>query len=115
LRVLSATIVSDANMLGCLQILVLHVVHDTYLGVVCYSSTRYVAGRRAGGMSEAQSENSRARTRSLLWMEALWEGTSTTAREEDRKEEVLSMFRELGKDSRSHTEVREYVPWEALW
>lgn len=48
-------------------------------------------------------------------MEALWEGTSTTAREEDRKEEVLSMFRELGKDSRSHTEVREYVPWEALW
>ncbi len=66
-------------------------------------------------MSEARSENSRARTRSLLWMEALWEGASTTAREEDRKEEVLSIFRELGKGSRSHTAVREYVPWEPLW
>ena len=66
-------------------------------------------------MSEGQNETSRARTRSLLWMEALWEGASTTAQEEDRKEEVLSMLRELGKDSRSHKEVREYVPWEPLW
>lgn len=66
-------------------------------------------------MSDAQTENSGARTRSLLWMETLWGGASTTAREEDRKEEILSMFRELGKDSRSYKDVREYVPWEPLW
>jgi hypothetical protein len=76
-----------------------------------------VCGRTEGGRHERSSEREQQSQdeESLLWMEALWEGTSTTAREEDRKEEVLSMFRELGKDSRSHTEVREYVPWEALW
>jgi hypothetical protein len=66
-------------------------------------------------MSEAQSENSEARTRSLLWMETLWEGTNTTAREENRKEEVLAVFRELARDSRSKQGVREYVPWAPLW
>jgi hypothetical protein len=59
--------------------------------------------------------NSVARTRSLLWMEMLWEGTNTTVREEDRKEEVLAVFRTLVRDSRSKQEVREYVPWEPLW
>ncbi len=66
-------------------------------------------------MSEAQSENSEARTRSLLWMEMLWEGTNTTAQEEDRKEEVLALFRGLAKDSSNKQEVCEYVPWEPLW
>ena len=66
-------------------------------------------------MSEAQSENSEARTRSLRWMEMLWEGTNTAAQEEDRKEEVLALFRRLARDSGSKQEVREYVPWEPLW
>lgn len=66
-------------------------------------------------MSEAESERSEARTRSLLWMETLWEGANTTAREEDRKEEVLTVFRELARDSRHEREVREYVPWKPLW
>jgi hypothetical protein len=66
-------------------------------------------------MSEAQSENSEARERSLLWMDMLWEGTNITAQEEQRKEEVLTLFRTLVGDSRSKQEVREYVPWEPLW
>jgi hypothetical protein len=48
-------------------------------------------------------------------MDMLWEGANTTAREEDRKEEVLEAFRELARDSRSKQKVREYVPWEPLW
>jgi hypothetical protein len=66
-------------------------------------------------MSEAQSKNSAARKRSLLWMEMLWEATNTTAHEEERKEEVLGLFRELVTDSSSRQEIREYVPWEPLW
>jgi hypothetical protein len=66
-------------------------------------------------MSEARGENSVARKRSLLWMEMLWEATNTTAQEEERKEEVLGLFRGLVRDSRSEREVREYVPWEPLW
>ena len=61
---------------------------------------------------ESKSE---ARTRNLRWMESLWEGTSSTAREEHRKEEVLSVFRELARESRSEGGVREYVPWQPLW
>jgi hypothetical protein len=66
-------------------------------------------------MSEAQSDSSVARIRSILWMEMLWESTNTTALEEDRKEEVLALFRALVRDSMSKQEVREYVPWEPLW
>ncbi len=66
-------------------------------------------------MSEAQSDSSVARMRSLLWMEMLWESTNSTALEEDRKEEVLALFRALVRDSTSKQEVREYVPWEPLW
>jgi hypothetical protein len=66
-------------------------------------------------VSGAESARSKARTRSLLWMDTLWEGTNTTAREENRKEEVLAVFRELARDSRSQQKVREYVPWEPLW
>ncbi len=48
-------------------------------------------------------------------MEALWEGATTTAQEENRKEEVLWVFRELARDSKLEKEVREYVPWEPRW
>jgi len=66
-------------------------------------------------MSEARSENSVARKRTLLWMEMLWEATNTTAQEEERKEEVLGLFRTLVQDSSREQEVREYEPWEPLW
>jgi len=48
-------------------------------------------------------------------MESAWEGTITTAREEDRKDEVLTVFRELARDSRREKDVHEYVPWQPLW
>ena len=51
----------------------------------------------------------------MRWIESLWEGTNTTAREEDQKEEVLAVFRDLVRESRSQGEVREYVPWQPLW
>ena len=66
-------------------------------------------------MRETDVEKSRVRERNLRWMEALWEGTSTTAREEDHKEEVLAVFRDLARESRSGRVVREYVPWQPLW
>ena len=64
---------------------------------------------------EKARTRARARERNLRWMEALWEGTSTSAKEEDHKEEVLAVFRDLVKESRSEREVREYVPWQPLW
>jgi hypothetical protein len=71
-------------------------------------------GKRCA-MSEAQHRSTEARTRSLRWMEALWEGATTTAREENRKEEVLWVFRELVRDSKHEKQVREYVQWEPQW
>jgi ABC-type histidine transport system ATPase subunit len=65
-------------------------------------------------VSETENEGSAARPRSLRWMVMLWEGANTTALEEDRKEEVLAVFRELARDSKGW-EVREYVPWEPRW
>jgi hypothetical protein len=56
-----------------------------------------------------------ARARTLLWIGSLWEGANTTAREENQKEEILTLFRELAKESRNRGEVREYVPWQPLW
>jgi hypothetical protein len=66
-------------------------------------------------MRETDVEKARARERNLRWMEALWDGTSTTAREEDLKEEVLAVFRDLVRESKSERVVREYVPWQPLW
>ena len=66
-------------------------------------------------MRETNGEKARVRERNLRWMEALWEGTSTTASEENHKEEVLGVFRALVRESRSEREVREYVPWQPLW
>lgn len=66
-------------------------------------------------MRETDPEKTGTRERNLRWMEALWEGTSTSAKEEDHKEEVLAVFRALVRESRSEREVREYVPWQPLW
>ncbi|MDQ3913245.1 MAG: hypothetical protein M3305_16030 [Actinomycetota bacterium] len=66
-------------------------------------------------MSEAGSERTVARTRSLRWMEILWEGASTTTREENHKEQVLAVFRELARESEHGGQIREYVPWQPLW
>ena len=66
-------------------------------------------------MRETDTEKARARERNLRWMEALWEGTSTSAKEEDQKEEVLAVFRDLARESRSGRTVHEYVPWRPLW
>jgi hypothetical protein len=66
-------------------------------------------------MRETNVEKARARERNLRWMEALWEGTSTSAKEEDQKEEVLAVFRDLARESRYERDVREYVPWQPLW
>ncbi len=71
-------------------------------------------GKRCA-VSEAQSTSTEAKTRSLRWMEALWEGATTSSQEENRKEEVLWVFRELVRDSKREKEVREYVPWEPRW
>src|SRR5215210_1389042 len=50
-------------------------------------------------MKETNGEKARTRERNLRWMEALWEGTSTTASEENQKEEVLAVFRALVRES----------------
>ncbi len=72
-----------------------------------------VSGRRA--VSEAPRESTEARVRSLRWMQVFWEGATTTAREENRKEKVLWVFRELARDSEHENQVREYRPWEPCW
>jgi hypothetical protein len=66
-------------------------------------------------MREIDVEKARERDRNLRWMESLWEGTSTSAKEEDHKEQVLAVFRALVRESRSEKGVREYVPWRPLW
>jgi hypothetical protein len=66
-------------------------------------------------MRDTEVERTRTRERNLRWMEALWEGTSTSAMEEGQKEEVLAVFRDLVRESRSERAVREYVPWQPLW
>jgi hypothetical protein len=78
---------------------------------------RWYPWRRTRGheMTEAESRRTTARSRAVRWIESLWEGTNTTASEEDQKEEVLSVFRELARESRSEGEVREYVPLQPLW
>jgi hypothetical protein len=66
-------------------------------------------------MRETEWEKTKVKRRNLLWLESSWEGKSTNAQEENQKEEVLSVFRELVRESRSEGEVREYVPWQPLW
>ncbi len=64
---------------------------------------------------ETESERTEAKRRNLLWLESLWEGKATTAREENQKEEVLAVFRGLVSESRIQGTVHEYVPWQPLW
>jgi hypothetical protein len=64
---------------------------------------------------ETEGGTTGSRTRTERWIESLWEGTNTTAREEDQKEEVLAVFRELARESRNEGEVCESVPWQPLW
>ena len=66
-------------------------------------------------MRETDVEKAKARERNLRWIESLWEGTSTSAKQEDQKEAVLAVFRDLVRESRSEREIREYVPWQPLW
>ncbi len=66
-------------------------------------------------MREAEGGTTGARTRTVRWIESLREGTNTTSREEVKKDEVLAVFRELARQSKSEGEVREYVPWQPLW
>jgi hypothetical protein len=66
-------------------------------------------------MRETEWERKKVKRRNLLWLESSWEGKSTTAQEENQKEEVLAVFHELVRESRSGGKVREYVPWQPLW
>ena len=66
-------------------------------------------------MSVTPSGNGVLRVRSLRWMASLWEGAITRDREEERKEEVLGVFRELARDSKCKGRVREYSPWGPRW
>ena len=66
-------------------------------------------------MRETEWERTKLKRRNLRWLESSWECKSTTAQEENHKEEVLAVFRELVNESRSEGKVREYVPWQPLW
>jgi hypothetical protein len=49
-------------------------------------------------------------------MELGWEGTTTAAREEARKEDVLEMLRALVEDSQRGVQARAFLMrWESLW
>ena len=49
-------------------------------------------------MREAEGGTTGARTRTVRWIESLWEGTNTTAKEEDKKEEVLTLLGEFASE-----------------
>ncbi len=66
-------------------------------------------------MRETESERTEAKIRNLLWLELLWEGNATTAREEEQKEIVLAVFQRLASESRIQGTVHDYVPWQPLW
>jgi hypothetical protein len=66
--------------------------------------------------AEQRKKSEEARRRSLRWAGLEWEGATTTAQEEKRKEEVLEVFRVLVEDSKRIPPAREFVArWEALW
>jgi hypothetical protein len=65
---------------------------------------------------EQRKKSEEARRRSLRWARLGWEGATTAAQEERRKEEVLEIFRVLVEDSKRIPPPREFVArWEALW
>jgi hypothetical protein len=55
----------------------------------------------------AEDGKGKARQRSLRWMELRWEGATTAAREEARKEDVLEMLRALVEDFRRGVQPRQ--------
>jgi hypothetical protein len=66
-----------------------------------------------GGQRKKSEE---ARRRSLRWAGLGWEGATTAAQEERRKEEVLEIFRVLVEDSKRLPQTREFVArWGAPW
>ena len=49
-------------------------------------------------------------------MELGWEGTTTAAQEEARKEAIIELLRALVEDSRRGVQVRVFLArWESLW
>ncbi len=51
----------------------------------------------------------------MRWMETMWELHKGIAREEERKEEVLEVFRNLSKLAKRRAEAPYFPPWEASW
>jgi hypothetical protein len=63
-----------------------------------------------------EDSKGKARQRSLRWMELGWQGTTTPAREEARKEDILKMLRALVEDSKRGVQARVFVArWETSW
>ena len=53
--------------------------------------------------------------RYLRWMETMWELHKGTTREEERKEEVLEVFKDLSELAKQRAEAPYFPPWEASW
>src|SRR4028118_1789241 len=68
------------------------------------SGSTHITRGGSPGMRETDEEKARVRERNLRWMEALWEGTNTSAKEEDQKEEGLAVVRALGGAARGTRE-----------
>jgi hypothetical protein len=73
-------------------------------------------GRAYAHSGAAEDGKGKAKRRSLRWMELGWEGTTTAAREEARKEDVLEMLRALVEDSQRGVQARVFLArWESPW
>ena len=73
-------------------------------------------GRAYSRSDAAEGDKGKARQRSLRWMELGWEGATTAAREEARKEVVLEMLRPLIEDSRRGMQAQVFLArWETPW
>ncbi len=76
--------------------------------------TERIAVREAARRLGVKDDEGKARRRSLRWMELGWEGATTAAQEEARKEAILEMLRALVEDSRRGIKVRVFVTrWES--
>jgi hypothetical protein len=78
--------------------------------------TERIAVREAARRLGVKDDKWKARRRSLRWMQLGWEGATTAAQEEARKEAILEMLRALVEDSRRGVKARVFVTrWESLW
>ena len=76
--------------------------------------TERIAVREAARRLGVKDDEGKARRRSLRWMELGWEGATTAAQEEARKEAILEMLRALVEDSRRGVKARVFVTrWES--